>query len=159
MKTIKLTRGYETIVDDEDYDMLSKINWFSNIDGSGYVSVRSHNGGNLITMPRFIMGITDKSLCIDHINRNPLDNRKCNFRVCSYEDNKRNRKISIKNKSGYYGVNFYKRTNRWVSKICVGGKRKHLGYFDSKEDAAMAYDRECVKNRGKFAVLNFKDTV
>jgi hypothetical protein len=155
MKIIKATKGYEVIVDDSDYDWLSKFRWFSNVDPKGYVSIRANNKGALLYMARMILGVSDKNLCVDHINRNSLDNRRCNLRICTRKQNTQNVKLNRTNTSGYRGVNFYKQNRKWVAKISIDGRRKSIGYYSTPEDAARAYDNICLKERGEFAVLNF----
>jgi hypothetical protein len=74
----------------------------------------------------------------DHINRNGLDNRKNNLRVCTHQENTTNRSLMSKNTSGFVGVSWCKATNNWRAQIMVDYKGIHLGCFDSKEDAIKA---------------------
>lgn len=88
---------------------------------------------------------------IDHINRDPSDNRWCNLRIASYAENNRNKSIGIDNTSGYKGVNWHKHKNKWRSEIKVNKKAIHLGYYDNKEEAAEAYIQAAKKYHGEFA--------
>ena len=63
-------------------------------------------------------------------------------------------RVRRNNSSGFKGVYFFKRTNRWRAKIAHDGLEIHLGYYDSAEEAAMAYNSAAVKLKGKFALLN-----
>ena len=74
----------------------------------------------------------------DHINGNPLDNRECNLRPCTYAENSRNSKMPSDNTSGYKGVDFSKRLNKWRARIFFEGHEKSLGLYDNKEDAIKA---------------------
>ena len=56
------------------------------------------------------------------------------------------RQIMITNKSGYRGVSWHKRYNKWVAKINVDKKRIYLGYFEDKIEAAKAYDKYVIDN-------------
>lgn len=100
----------------------------------------------------------DKNEEVDHINGNGLDNRRVNLRLCSHQDNMRNRKMLVNNTSGYTGI-FYrkdsKRKKRWGAHIRIGdGKRLALGTYYTKQEAAMAYNRAAIKYHGEFARLN-----
>lgn len=86
---------------------------------------------------------------IDHINCNPLDNRFANLREADRFGNTRNTKKRRDNTSGFKGVGF--KDGRWVARIWIGGKRKHIGYFGSAEDAHIAYVAAADKYHGEFA--------
>lgn len=76
---------------------------------------------------------------IDHINRNPSDNRICNLREASDKENAQNRSLPKNNTSGYLGVTWNRQAKAWQAQIIVDGKYKNLGLFDSKEMAAERY--------------------
>ena len=86
----------------------------------------------------------------DHIDRNPLNNRRCNFRNATSADNARNRTIQKNNTSKIIGVNLDK-CGYWIARIQVDGKRKYLGYFANKEDAIKARLKAEVKYYKEFA--------
>jgi hypothetical protein len=146
---IPLTQGFNAIVDADQYASLSKHDWFKHPNGAA----RSVNG-RAVFMHRHIL-TPPTGFLVDHINRNNLDNRKCNLRVCTAAQNNRNAKRRIDNKSGYRGVSWHKATRSWVAQISVGGKILYLGKFDNPVDAAIAYDNSCVRLHGDFASLNF----
>lgn len=79
-----------------------------------------------------------KGFEIDHINRVVNDNRWCNLRVVRRSQNNMNTKIRVDNKSGVKGVYFDKSRNNWAAEIKANGKRKHLGRFDTLQEAAKA---------------------
>ncbi len=66
-----------------------------------------------------------------------------------------NRPRFANNTSGYKGVSLFGRDSKWKAQIQVDGKKRHLGYFDDKIEAAKAYDRAALELHGEFAVLNF----
>ena len=80
------------------------------------------------------MEIKDKKI-VDHINHNPLDNRKSNLRICTNQENIFNSKIAKTNKSGVKGVYWDTSRNKWHAQICIDNKTKDLGRFTNIEDA------------------------
>ena len=90
----------------------------------------------------------------DHINGNPLDNRKNNLRICSVNQNARNSKRPINNTSGFKGVTWHIHVKKWKATIGVNSQNIHLGYFDNKIEAARAYNQAAKKYHGEFARFN-----
>ena len=76
---------------------------------------------------------------IDHINRDKSDNRISNLRLATPEQNAQNRLKNCKNTSGYKGVTWHKRDERWQAAITIKGKVFHLGYYKNPEQASVAY--------------------
>jgi hypothetical protein len=89
-------------------------------------------------------------LHLDHINGIRSDNRFCNLREASNEQNCKNRKITVNNKSGFKGVSWSKHANRWVAYATVNGKKKNLGYFATAELASGAFQSFAKNNHGEF---------
>lgn len=75
---------------------------------------------------------------IDHINGSRGDNRICNLREATNEENSRNIKLPCNNTSGRIGVSQQKATGHWRAEICFNQKRIHLGSFKNFEDACAA---------------------
>jgi len=75
---------------------------------------------------------------IDHINGVRDDNRIENLRVVTNAENARNKSMRKNNKSGVMGVYWNKCKSKWSAEIQCNGKKIHLGYFTSKDDAAAA---------------------
>ena len=78
---------------------------------------------------------------VDHINRNSLDNRLINLRLCTSSENKLNTGISNRNTSGYKGVTYHKKGNLWQAQF----RGKYLGIFKDKEQANARYLQEVSK--------------
>ena len=156
MKRIPLSkqgkhRGkYFALVDDEDFEKLSKYRWNFSSSG-GYAERRVAN--KVIRMHTFLIGVP-KGMMVDHKNCNGLDNRKKNLRVCSKSQNMMNRGKTKTNKSGYKGDYFEEFTNRWKAQIKIGNRNTNLGRFDSAKEAAVAYNKACKIYHGEFANLN-----
>lgn len=92
---------------------------------------------------------------IDHVNRNPQDNRIENLRPCNQSQNVANSLKRRKNKSGFKGVSWSAHANMWRTSITVRGKSINLGYFDNLINAARAYDKAASDAFGSFACTNF----
>ena len=158
-KTIKLTQGYETIVDAEDYEELNKYKWYYCI---GYAArVECKNGKRKpIYMHRIILGLGfgDKHQG-DHINHNKLDNRKINLRTVTHQQNAMNGLPHKDGTSKHKGVGWHKGIRRWTARISVNRGQKHLGCFIDEDDAARAYNKAAEELFGEYAGLNNRNRV
>jgi len=166
MKTIGLTRGQVTLVDDEDHDF-SRHKW--NADWNNrtrqFYARRSIKGERNLTisMSREILErklgrrLTSGEVA-DHINRDTLDNRRSNLRLATLAQNNRNCRKQLGRSSVFKGVCWHTKDQRWRATISIGEHKKaHLGNFLVEEDAARAYDAAAVERFGEFACLNFPD--
>lgn len=88
---------------------------------------------------------------VDHINGNRQDNRIENLRECTNSQNSANKNKLNTNKSGFKGVHLVKSTGKWRSQITIDSKCKHLGYFETPEQANEAYQQEYKKHFKEFA--------
>lgn len=149
-----IIKNKRILVDDDDYEWLSKFKW--NIGGNGYVYT-SPSKYAFILMHRLILNLSNKKKSIvDHINGNPLDNRKSNLREChrSGENLANRRKQKGLYSSKYKGVSWGKSRQKWISSIGFKNKSISLGRFDKEIDAAKAYNAAARKYFGQFALLN-----
>ena len=131
-----------TLIDIEDIDKVKKYKWFIH---DNYV----YCGTSKILLHRFIMNCPDDKV-VDHINHNPLDNRKCNLRICSNQQNCMNANLSKNNTSGYTGVIWHKLSQKWQSEIRVDGKYIYLGLFINLKDAIEARKQAEIKYFGEY---------
>lgn len=158
MKRIPLTRGQFALVDDADFESLSKHKWSAHWaeDVNGFYAERNivRNGKRTtIRMNRVIMG-EPKGMQVDHINHKTLDNRRKNLRVVTRSQNQMN-SLPRKNKSGYKGVAFYENKLRpYRVNIRVGGKQFHVGYYSTAKRAALAYNLASKKHYKEFGLPN-----
>ena len=90
---------------------------------------------------------------IDHINKNPGDNRIVNLRLATAGQNTRNTRART-GTSRFKGVYFDKSKNKWKSQYQLNGKRKHIGYYSSQEAAATAFNHAAHSEYKEFANLN-----
>lgn len=156
--TIPLTKGKKTLVDGMDYAWLSQWKWLYH--HTGYAArgerIKASTGKaktKFILMHRLINN-TPKGLHTDHINGNPLDNRRANLRSCSNMHNQRNRKSKRNTSSIYKGVFFIKAKGHWLAEIKVNKKAVYLGRFNCEEKAGQAYNAAAIKYFGEYALLN-----
>lgn len=155
MKVLVISNCAVTI-DIEDYPLLSRYNWYVKHDKyCSYVvcDVWLNKKRCKLYMHRLIMGMRKGEY--DHINRNALDNRKENLRICTRKQNVANRNVA--NKFGFRGVTRYKGTRDFIARIVDNGTRVTIGKFKTKEEAARAFDKKAKELHGEFACLNFKE--
>jgi len=95
-------------------------------------------------------GEIGKGVYIDHINRDPLDNRIENLRICNISQNQGNSKLNFNSTSGFKGVHMLK-SGRFQAGINKQGKKFHLGTFDTAEEAHAAYLKAAGEYFGEFA--------
>lgn len=146
-------QGKEILVDDEDYEKVIKFKYYINYRNS--VMKNASKKDKHRSLHRLIMN-APQHMEVDHINRNPLDNRKCNLRLCSVAENRQNVSKN-RGKSKYKGVHWDKRSNKWRAEIWVNRKHLRLGRFDCELDAAKAYDTAAKLYHKDFAWLNLQD--
>lgn len=90
----------------------------------------------------------DPLMKADHINRNSLDNRLENLRWATNLQQALNRGMFKNNTSGFVGVCFHKNMKKWRAKLVKNSKSNHIGYFDNKYDAAIAFRKKHIQAFG-----------
>ena len=116
--------------------------------GIDYEEYRAHRLAYLYMTGEFPVGI------IDHINHVKTDNRWCNLREVTAQENSRNLSLYQSNSSNTTGVYWHHRDQQWVSFIYIDGKKKHLGCFREKDNAINARQKANInygfhENHGK----------
>lgn len=145
--------GGVALVDEDLVEELGSMLW--SVNRAGYAV-----DGRGISMHRYV-NKTPKGSLTDHINRVTLDNRRCNLRTVTAQQNawntKRRKPRTGHCKSQYKCVFFDPgdHANPWRSKITISGKLTYLGRFLTEMEAARAYDETAKSIFGEFACLNF----
>lgn len=141
------------LIDTDDVQKINMYQWW--IDKKGYVKAKHLS--RALSLSRFLLGIveTKRDLFVDHVSGNTRDNRRSNLRLCMPSENIKNRKLNINNHTGYKGVSFHARLNKFRADIRSGtGKTIYLGCYHTALEAAAAYDRAALLLHGDFARTN-----
>lgn len=143
--TCKIPLGFSdrfTLVDVK-YKYLDKYKW--SVANTGYA--QANVDGKTTLLHKIIL--TNNGI-VDHINRNKLDNRSSNLRICTPSQSAANTS-NVANKSGYRGVYYQTQNKKW----CVSVAGVYGGSFKSAVKAAKEYDRLALERWAEYAVLNF----
>ena len=119
------SNGVSFKIDKEDFNSIKNFCWAESKLNYIYTNINKRT----VYLHRLITNAPD-GMVVDHINHDTTDNRKCNLRVCTQQENTRNRASS--------GVSKRCDTNRWEAYVFMANKKMHLGYFATKEEALMA---------------------
>ena len=163
-KEVPLTQGKFALVDDEDYERVMMYKWYASKTTSRLRLIRNKwyaerkEGKKTVYLHRFILDAESGEEC-DHRNGNGFDERRCNLRIVTHQQNNWNRqkttsRLGIPASSKYKGVHWRKDRNKWRARININCKRIHLGTFDSEEEAARAYDDKAIELHGEYAKIN-----
>lgn len=132
-------------IDTEDLSKFNKYFW--GLNSQGYAHSRIN--GVLKRLHLYLLDFPNRT--VDHINRNKLDNRKANLRLCEQRENTRNLSKKKNNTSGFPGVNLIKKSGKWKARIMVDRKGIHIGHYDTFEEAVEARKKAEIKYFGEYA--------
>lgn len=152
---VELTKGHCVLIDPVDSD-LSALVWYAHVGINGRIYARRtatlpkkhHVWMHRVILERVLGRALQSGEVTDHINNNPLDNRRCNLRVASAGQNLAN---TTNSRCDLKGAHYHIRDRRWSSSILVNGYRVHLGTFETKEDAHEAYKQASIEYHGEFS--------
>lgn len=138
----------EFYFDLEDYDRIKDYCWYERIEKGGYNPLVAYdpNTRKHIKMTA-ILGCKN----YDHINKNPLDNRRNNLRAATISQNGMNSNIQTNNTSGITGVCWHKSKEKWTAYIYLNKHHINLGYFSNFSEAVKVRLRAEQKYYGEFA--------
>ena len=159
MTKLELTNSNQfALIDSEDILKVSISNWYLFYKKSNkrkpYVRSTGKIGGRQVSLHRYILGITDPAIQTDHINNDPLDNRKSNLRTCTVAENNRNKSSHKNSTSQYLGVCYDRHRNKWAVCVCYNRKKVYRKRFNTEIEAALAYNKAAKKYFGEYANLN-----
>lgn len=140
--------GHQVLFDEVDIEVVSAHRW--TVGTHGYAT--SGSGAEQLLLHRLLMHPADSEY-VDHINRDKLDNRRSNLRVCSVSENAFNRAAQTNNQCGYRGV-CQLPNGRWSAQISKDHKAIALGCYATPEEAANVYDSAAAIIAGEFAWRN-----
>lgn len=147
--------GLIVLVDGADFILLGKPKLAVYADNRGGCQhVRICGQKESLYLHREIFGPIPDGYVVDHINGNVLDNRRCNLRLATIQQNARNNIAGFKGKSKYPGVSWYSKYNKWRAAISINGNKKHLGYYKDELTAARAAKEASLEIHGEFSVYN-----
>ncbi len=156
-----VANGRQAIIDEGAISLIEDYRWYALVTNRRvarpiyYAYGRHRTTTERVYLHRLIMGVTDKKVCVDHINHNALDNRIANLRLATTQQNVFNRRPEVNTTSKFKGVCWHKHANKWV--VAVSGK--HIGLFDSEVEAANAADHAFRELYGEFAYTNFGEAI
>lgn len=147
-----LPSGREFFIDAEDYPRVKTVTWYATecYYRSGVFYVSDCSGSSL---HKFLLE-PPKGYEVDHIDLNPLNNRRGNLRLCTHQQNQCNQPLQRNNSSGVTGVSFYPRRGRYRARIKASQLDIHLGYFDTFVEAVQARNEGMKLMFGEYARLN-----
>lgn len=159
MKEIILTKGKVALVDDEDFDSLSKTSWYahsSKYGRTGYTArgTMKNYKNKLFLMHRQILGLSNPKISVDHIDGNGLNNQKSNLRICTHGENMRNTRKRVNCSSRFKGISWNKDRKKWDVRANLNKKVYRVGRYDNEVEAALAYNVTASFLFGEFASLN-----
>lgn len=159
MVRLPIGKGLFVLIDSEDAELVAG-NWhpvpIRRKCAPGFYAIATKKVGErfrTIYMHRLIMGAKPGE-CVDHIDKDGLNNQKSNLRLCTHSQNNANSTQRI-GRSGLRGV--YWKAGAWRARIQIAGSMKYLGEFPDAESAARARDAVAVAAYGDFATLNFPE--
>jgi len=150
-RRLPLEGGGYVVVSPEDERRLRGYTWKKSSHGYAYRLVENSGRTEKRYMHREIMN--EPLLHVDHVNGDKLDNRRCNLRVVTPQQNQFNSRKKAPALSRYKGVT--RQNGRWVARITMNRTTKYLGSYCSEEEAAKAYDEVARHLFGEFACANF----
>jgi hypothetical protein len=147
---LETSRGVKYLIDAQDLHLVESYNW--HLDTSGYIYRHRWSNGKdkPVRLHRIIIN-ADKDIDVDHINGIRTDNRRCNLRACTRQQNIFNSSKRCTNTTGYKGVYLDKRNKRFRARIKINGLEIPLGYFETALEASEAYNKAASEYHKEFA--------
>ena len=145
MKKIQLKPSGYALVDDDDFNNLSKKRWYLSAGGYAIGGEDSNGLKAYVKMHRVIMGAKNPKIHIDHIDGDKLNNQKDNLRFATPAQNTHNARKQKGTKNKYKGTNYVKSLNLWQARCRMNGEDHFLGHYRSEIAAAHAYNKKAIE--------------
>lgn len=142
--------GFIALIDSGDFDRCSAYRW--KMINKDRLMVGSKIAGKTVQLHRFILGLEPMDHIVDHKNRNHMDNRRKNLRICTKAQNGWNAGPQKNNLLGVKGISIIQ--GKYVARISKHRKQIYLGSFERLEDAIKAYNKAADEFHGDFAYHN-----
>jgi hypothetical protein len=155
----KVNGIHSILIDDEDYDYVSKFNWciyrctFKGKKARTFYAVAKVDG-MAIRMHRLLLGLSDPKILVDHKDHNGLNNQRDNLRIASAQQNQFNMRPFNSNKTGFKGVSYNKKDKRYAVFLMVSNKNTFFGNFKTPIEAAIKWNEMARQYHGEFAYQN-----
>ena len=167
-KKIKLTKGKYAIVDDDDFNFISRLKPVAMKRVFRDKSDRNHGRCWEVILPggkgvcvyyvkHFLLRAKNANMVVEAKNGNNLDLRKSNLTIISREVCSHHNRKRLNTSSKYEGVCYIKNPaakNKWGAAIKQSKKRRHIGVFATEKEAAIAYNERAKKLYGNLAYQN-----
>lgn len=145
--TVYDSKGDSFVIDTDQLGKVLKYNWYVD-NRKGYVRTASRKIKR-IPLHRYLLGVEST---VDHINRNPRDNRLSNLRLCTLQENNLNKGVRKDSKSGVKGISIEQnKKSKYKARIQFNGRRITIGYFQTMEEAECAYKEKARELFGEYA--------
>lgn len=144
MKQIPLTQDKFALVDDDIYEVVNNYKWHVHKGRNTWYALRHMNlqedpSGKFefIRLHHIVVGIPPKGFEVDHKDGNGLNNQRENLQIVTKRKNQQN--TCVHRTGRLVGTTWHKNNQKWLAKIQINGKMKHLGYFKTEQEAHEAY--------------------
>ena len=156
---VSLTQGQVSLIDEADAERVLALKWFAHRVGKDFYARRNQwlpgeKRYHALLLHRFILD-APAGMDVDHINRDTLDNRRCNIRIVTRSENNANHDRRRRaNQHGFHGIAQHR--YGFLGRIQLAGQTHHTRVFPTAEEAARAWDALAVRLHGsQFIDLNF----
>jgi hypothetical protein len=148
---VTLTQGKFALIDRADVPLVEGVNWYAGRDGYAVRCLPGTRGNQVkVFLHRVIAGPAG-NLFVDHINGDPLDNRRANLREATNSQNQMNARKRKGSASALKGVTWNKAVGKWQAQIKRDKRQVYLGLFESETAAHDAYCAAAAELHGEFA--------
>jgi hypothetical protein len=150
---VPLSLGYSAVIDASDVQLVAGSNWYAKRGRNTIYAIRAVYVGDQKStsehLHRIILG-AQQGVQVDHIDGDGLNNRRANLRAVSASENAMNQRLRKNNTSGHRGVSYCAARNKWIAQIQAFNNYYHLGKFETKEEAIIAYMRASAELHEEF---------